>query len=136
MLRQSLIPPTLLALGPPPLGSLPVLRFETQDTLYDVSWSENHENQAVVGCGDGSVKLYDITVNDFPVQNWKEHNREVFSVSWNLVTKDTFCSSSWDGTVKVVSLVFPLPHWVARKGSELSVDDMTNSGPPTALPPS
>ena len=80
-----------------------MLRFETQDTLYDVSWSEAHENQAVVAAGDGSVKLYDITVDEFPVQSWKEHNREVFSVHWNLVSKDTFCSSSWDGTIKVVS---------------------------------
>ena len=77
-------------------------RYDTQDSLFDVAWSEAHENQIVVGCGDGSVKLYDISVNDFPVRSWQEHNREVFSVHWNLVTKDTFASSSWDGTIKIV----------------------------------
>ena len=33
--------------------------------------------------------------------------REVFAVHWNLVSKDTFCSSSWDTTVRVVHLPFP-----------------------------
>lgn len=56
-----------------------------------------------MSCGDGSVKLFDISVNEFPVRSWQEHKREVFSVYWNLVTKDTFASSSWDGTIKIVS---------------------------------
>jgi peroxin-7 len=80
------------------------LRFDTQDSLYDTAWSEAHENQIVVACGDGSVKLFDISLQNYPVQSWHEHNREVYSVSWNLVSKDTFASSSWDGTVKIVSL--------------------------------
>jgi peroxin-7 len=76
--------------------------YDTQDSLYDTAWSEAHENQLVVGCGDGAVKLFDISVPQFPVQSWQEHKREVFSVFWNLVAKDTFASSSWDGTVKIV----------------------------------
>ena len=67
----------------------------------------------VVASGDGSVKLFDLNVNDFPVKTWKEHNREVYAVHWNLVSKDTFASSSWDGTIKIVrgtfSLNNPLP---------------------------
>lgn len=59
----------------------------------------------MVGCGDGSVKLFDISVAQFPVQSWQEHKREVFSVYWNLVAKDTFASSSWDGTIKIVSFL-------------------------------
>lgn len=78
-------------------------RFTTQDALYDLAWSEIHENQVLTASGDGSIKLFDTSVNEFPVQAWKEHNREVFSVNWNLVAKDRFCSSSWDGTVKVWS---------------------------------
>jgi WD40 repeat protein len=35
---------------------------------------------------------------------WQEHTREVFSVDWSNLKKDTFASSSWDGTVKIVSL--------------------------------
>jgi len=77
-------------------------RFDTQDSLYDLAWSETHEDQVLVAAGDGSIKLFDIGLDEFPVQSWKEHNREVFAVHWNLVTKDTFCSSSWDGTIKVV----------------------------------
>lgn len=51
------------------------------------------------------MKLFDISVPQFPVQSWQEHKREVFSVYWNLVAKDTFASSSWDGTIKIVSFL-------------------------------
>lgn len=76
--------------------------FDTNDALYDLAWSEINENQIVVACGDGSIKLFDLGVNEFPVMNFHEHKRETFSVCWNPITKDTFISSSWDGTVKLV----------------------------------
>lgn len=60
----------------------------------------------MVAAGDGSIKLFDITLDEFPIQSWQEHKREVFAVHWNLVTKDTFCSSSWDGTIKIVLCPF------------------------------
>ena len=31
--------------------------------MYDVAWSELHENQIASACGDGSIKLWDITLN-------------------------------------------------------------------------
>jgi hypothetical protein len=39
-----------------------VARFDTQDGLYDCAWSEVHENQLVTASGDGSIKLFDITL--------------------------------------------------------------------------
>jgi peroxin-7 len=78
-----------------------IFRFDTQDSLYDTTWSEAHENQLLAASGDGSIKLYDITLSQFPIQTWSEHAREVFAVHWNLVVKDTFLSSSWDGTIKI-----------------------------------
>ncbi|KAI9833125.1 MAG: peroxisomal targeting signal 2 receptor [Phylliscum demangeonii] len=88
-------------------GILLEKHFDTQDALYDVAWSEAHDQQLVVGSGDGSIKLFDLTLDQFPVRAWHEHTREVFSVHWNLVSKQTFCSSSWDGTVKIWSPVRP-----------------------------
>lgn len=79
------------------------ISWETQDGLFDVAWSEIHENQVATALGDGLIKLFDITVGQFPVMNWKEHTREVFSVNWNLVDKTNFVSSSWDGQIKVWS---------------------------------
>ncbi|KAG9313097.1 WD40 repeat-like protein [Chiua virens] len=75
--------------------------YETQDALYDVAWSEIHENQIVVGSGDGSIKLWDVMLNDLPIRVWHEHAKEVFSVDWCNLKKDSFLSSSWDGHVKV-----------------------------------
>jgi peroxin-7 len=80
--------------------------FDTNDALYDLAWSELNENQLLAACGDGSIKLFDLGVDTYPVMNYHEHKRETFSVFWNQTTKDTFVSSSWDGTVKIVS---PLP---------------------------
>ncbi|KAK1138942.1 peroxisomal targeting signal 2 receptor [Aspergillus melleus] len=57
-----------------PNGIVPVKWFTTQDSLYDLAWSEIHENQVLAGSGDGSIKLFDSNLNDFPVQNWKEHS--------------------------------------------------------------
>lgn len=75
--------------------------WETQDGLFDVAWSEIHENQLVTALGDGLVKLFDLTVSQFPVMNYKEHTREVFAVNWNYVDKVNFVTSSWDGTIKL-----------------------------------
>ena len=76
--------------------------FNTQDSAYDTAWSELNENHLVVACGDGSVKMYDMAGSELAVQDWKEHSREVYAVSWNMVSKDSFVSSSWDGTIKLV----------------------------------
>lgn len=37
--------------------------YSTQDGLYDIAWSEVHENQIVTASGDGSIKLWDILLN-------------------------------------------------------------------------
>ncbi|KAG1881092.1 WD40-repeat-containing domain protein [Suillus subluteus] len=68
-------------------------QYETQDGIYD--------NQLVTGSGDGTLKLWDVLLNDFPIRSWHEHSREVFSVDWSNIKKDTFVSSSWDGNVKL-----------------------------------
>lgn len=38
-------------------------RFDTQDGLFDVAWSEVHENQLATASGDGSIKLWDMALN-------------------------------------------------------------------------
>lgn len=92
----------LFVLSIEPDGSLKSdIDFETQDGLYDLAWSEVHENHIAVASGDGSIKIFDISLNNFPIMMWQEHKREVFSISWDLVDKLNFSSSSWDGTIKI-----------------------------------
>lgn len=92
----------LFILNIDPSGTIasPVL-WETQDGLFDVAWSELNENQCLAALGDGLIKLFDMNVAQFPVMNYAEHTREVFSVNWNMVDKLTFCLASWDGLIKV-----------------------------------
>lgn len=49
----------------PPCGQAnpQLASYETQDSLYDLSWSEVHENQLVTVSGDGSIKLWDVMLN-------------------------------------------------------------------------
>ncbi|KAJ7255493.1 WD40 repeat-like protein [Mycena haematopus] len=94
----------LVSVVPGPSGALNVnldKQYETQDGLYDVAWSEVHENQLVTASGDGSIKLWDVMLNNLPIRAWQEHTREVFSVDWSNIKKDMFVSSSWDGNVKL-----------------------------------
>ncbi|WFC99057.1 peroxisomal targeting signal 2 receptor [Malassezia yamatoensis] len=83
-------------------ASLPLKFFDSQDGMFDLAWSELHENQIASACGDGSIKLWDISLNEHPIRNWAEHTREVQSLDWNNMQKELFASSSWDGTVKIV----------------------------------
>ncbi|RKP12548.1 WD40-repeat-containing domain protein [Piptocephalis cylindrospora] len=75
--------------------------YDTQDGLFDLAWNELNEHQLVTASGDGSIKLWDLTLPDYPIRQWSEHTKEVFSVSWDLIGKHEFLSSSWDGTVKL-----------------------------------
>ncbi|KAI9293260.1 WD40 repeat-like protein [Neoconidiobolus thromboides FSU 785] len=91
----------LFLLADTPEGIVIEKIFDTQDGLFDIAWSEENENHLITCSGDGSIKLWDANLNDFPIMNWSEHEREVFSVNWNLIKKDLFLSCSWDKTIKV-----------------------------------
>jgi peroxin-7 len=112
----------LFVLGLGPAGIQVEKAFDTNDALYDLAWSEINENQLVVACGDGSLKLFDLATGDFPIMNFSEHKREAFSVCWNPIAKDSFLSSSWDGTIKIVrhtSFVPPSPHLFRSRSCQL-----------------
>lgn len=92
----------LLVVRTGPQGVLVEQEYMMQDGAFDCCWSEANEHHLLSACGDGAVRLWDKTVPQFPVQQYAEHQREVFGVAWNLISKDTFASSSWDHTVKLV----------------------------------
>ncbi|KAJ1917899.1 peroxisomal targeting signal 2 receptor [Mycoemilia scoparia] len=92
---------TVLGFNPNAPELSPIRMYDTQDGLFDVCWSERHENQLVTGSGDGSIALWDITIPDYPVKKWREHSREIMGIEWNYVSKDTFLSASWDRTIKL-----------------------------------
>jgi hypothetical protein len=55
--------------------------FDTQDSLFDVSFSELPSNQIATAFGDESIKLFDITSTDLQIQQWRKYTLEVFSLS-------------------------------------------------------
>ncbi|KAL7420410.1 peroxisomal targeting signal 2 receptor [Cryptotrichosporon argae] len=85
-------------------GGLQIEReYDTQDCVYDIAWNEAHENQILAACGNGALKLFDITLTGLPVRAWHEHTAEVMSADWSNVDKSLFATGSWDGTVKIWS---------------------------------
>lgn len=111
--------------------------FDTQDGVFDVSWSELHENQVVSCSGDGSISLFDITLSNFPIKRFHEHQREVFSINWNMVDKSVFCSSSWDSTIKVWSPVRDqsLLTLTSNKDNTIKTDLAINTRAPLSTKP-
>ncbi|XP_041420461.1 peroxisomal targeting signal 2 receptor-like isoform X2 [Xenopus laevis] len=84
-------------------GGIAVRRsFEWTDALFDVAWSENSENIVVTSSGDGSLQLWDITKPQGPLQVFKEHTQEVYSVDWSQTRgEQLIVSGSWDHTIKL-----------------------------------
>jgi peroxin-7 len=76
--------------------------FDTQDGLFDCTWSESNERHLISSSGDGSIKLWDVGLPppQNPLRSFHEHTHEAYSVDWNMVAKDTFVSGAWDNTVK------------------------------------
>ncbi|GMK58744.1 hypothetical protein CspeluHIS016_0601860 [Cutaneotrichosporon spelunceum] len=91
--------------------------FDTQDCVYDVAWNEAHENQVLAVCGNGSIRLFDITLQGLPVAAWHEHTAEVVSADWSNIEKTQFVTASWDGSAKV---------WTTERATAL----VTLPGPP------
>ncbi|WVQ72258.1 hypothetical protein IAR50_001807 [Cryptococcus sp. DSM 104548] len=77
--------------------------WDTRDGVYDVAWSEVHENQLAAALGNGSIKLYDVTLDQLPIRSWHEHTAEIMTLEWNNLQKDVFVTASWDQTVKIWS---------------------------------
>lgn len=40
-----------------------LIRYDTQDGLYGVAWSELNDNHIASASGDGSIKLWDLAIN-------------------------------------------------------------------------
>jgi len=108
-----------------PRGLVEVRQLPTQDSVLDCCWSECNGNQLISACGDGSVKLWDLSLQvNRPFVAFREHTKEVHGLSWNLVDKHSFLSASWDSTVKLWSpaSMKSMSTWrVPQQGSVYSV---------------
>lgn len=73
-------------------------QFDTKDGLYDCSWSETHDRLIIAGSGDGSVKMWDISMPGRPARSWEEHSKEV-AIIYNILILNIsqhrkFCNQS------------------------------------------
>ncbi|XP_058881104.1 peroxisomal biogenesis factor 7 isoform X1 [Acipenser ruthenus] len=93
---------TLLVLEQTESGISLVRSFDWNDGLFDVTWSENNEHVLVTASGDGSLQIWDTNNPMGPLQVFKEHTQEVYSVDWSQTrAEQLIVSGSWDSTAKV-----------------------------------
>ncbi|XP_048210122.1 peroxisomal biogenesis factor 7 isoform X2 [Perognathus longimembris pacificus] len=93
---------TLLILDQNESGLCIFRSFDWNDGLFDVTWSENNEHVLITCSGDGSLQLWDTANPTGPLQVYKEHAQEVYSVDWSQTRGEQLVvSGSWDQTVKV-----------------------------------
>lgn len=78
--------------------------YEWSNGLFDVTWAENNENVVLTVSGDGTVQVWNLVKDGFPVMVLKEHTKEVYGVDWSQ-TRDQhlILTASWDKTVKLVN---------------------------------
>ncbi|XP_078617449.1 peroxisomal targeting signal 2 receptor-like [Branchiostoma floridae x Branchiostoma japonicum] len=85
-----------------PQGVRPVQKFDWNDGLFDVTWSENNEHVLVTASGDGSIQIWDTAQPQGPIKSLHEHSKEVYGVDWSLTRGEQFIlSASWDQSVKL-----------------------------------
>jgi peroxin-7 len=83
-------------------------RFNTNDGIFDIAWSEANENQIVTGCGDGSLKLWDLN-QQLPLLSIKKHNGEIFGVGWNNCETSLVASGGMDCNVVLYDIIKGVP---------------------------
>uniref|UniRef100_S4RGF4 Peroxin-7 n=1 Tax=Petromyzon marinus TaxID=7757 RepID=S4RGF4_PETMA len=93
---------SLLILHQTPEGITELRRFEWNDSLFDVAWSEDNEHVLVTGSGDGSLQLWDASQPEGPLRVYQGHTKEVYSVDWSQTRGENLVvSGSWDHTARV-----------------------------------
>eukprot|EP00050_Salpingoeca_kvevrii_P014871 m.41135 g.41135 ORF g.41135 m.41135 type:complete len:317 (-) comp6030_c0_seq2:143-1093(-) len=94
----------LVVFDAPPAGEPRVCaRLERPEGLYDLAWSETHENHIATAAADGRMQLWDIGLRlRGPLRVFHEHAAEVYSIAWSYDTAaPRLLTGSWDCTVKL-----------------------------------
>ncbi|XP_043932382.1 peroxisomal biogenesis factor 7 isoform X2 [Protopterus annectens] len=93
---------TLVVLEENEVGIHCLRSFDWNEGLFDVTWSENNEHVLITSSGDGSLQVWDTANPVGPLQVYKGHTQEVYSVDWSQTRGEQLVvSGSWDHTAKV-----------------------------------
>lgn len=74
------------------------------------AWSPACANLLLSGSGDGSVQLWNIDEDaQKPIQVYRDHLKEIYSVNWSRISAGSFITSSWDTTLKLFDVNSSVP---------------------------
>lgn len=77
-------------------------KYPHPDMCYGCEWNRNDQSLLATGCADGSVRIYNLSLDGDSAQIvLKGHLERVFHVRWHPSIKNILCSGSDDTTVKI-----------------------------------
>jgi peroxin-7 len=85
-----------------------IQRFNTNNGIFEIEWSEVNENQILTGSGDGFLRLWDLN-QKLPLIALREHVGEIYGVGWNHASPNLVASGGMDKTVRVYDLEKGVP---------------------------
>lgn len=88
-----------------------VTQFATQDTTFDVCFSEGDPDKLLSAGGDSTLKLWSLKDPSKPLSVFQGHQAEVQSVEWNHLNKSKILSASNDKTVALWDMQQPQPSY-------------------------
>jgi len=77
--------------------------YWAEDGLFDLTWSEQHEDIIWTGSGDGCIQVWDTKQAMKPIHVVKAHPKEISNIEWNQIRTDhpSVLSASWDFSVRM-----------------------------------
>jgi peroxin-7 len=80
-----------------------IQRFNTNNGIFEIEWSEVNENQILTGSGDGLLRLWDLN-HKLPILAIQEHIGEIYGVGWNHAVTNLVASGGMDKTVRIYDI--------------------------------
>lgn len=82
----------------------PLKMFDTNEGVFDICWSEVNKNH-LVSCGaDGTLKLWDITL-DLPLFSIKVHKGDIWSCAWSHLVPNYISSTGTDTVLNITDVI-------------------------------
>lgn len=79
-------------------------QFDFKDGIFDLAWSEVDRDSLICGGGDGRVYKVKVFVGqETRAVELYSHKKEISSFDWCPLRRDKFLSTSWDGTIRIMT---------------------------------
>ena len=113
----------------------PLVEFTTKDGCFDIAFSEGSDKIIAAACGDGVVRIFDLTqvAGDRPAAALTGHSAETYSVDFNFFEKNLLCSASWDRSVRIFDILSGTQTYVSSCHSGIAYEAKFSPKSPSVM---